>query len=132
MEDLTDIEAKFALRHVSSCWLSMTKPVLRILDQWENLTEYFLKFLPKQSIFESKIKKTDCYKRIVDFLKQSTSKAGLCFISFIAKEFEEYLINMQANEPMIHTMYEKMSMLLYNLMKRFLTQSSLTENVEAR
>ena len=109
MEVFTDIEAKYVLKHVSSHWLSIKRPVLRILEQWDNLNEYFLKYLPQQTNFESKIKVTACYKRIVEFLKNCTSKASLCFIAFIAYEFEEYLIEMQTSEPMIHTMYENIS-----------------------
>ena len=46
------------------------------------------------------------------------SKAGVCFIAFIANDFEEYLVQMQTNEPMVHIMYEKMSSLVFNLMKK--------------
>ena len=48
MEVFTEIEAKYVLRHISSRWLSIKKP-LRILDQWENQDEYFL------NTFQSKI-----------------------------------------------------------------------------
>ena len=39
---------------------------------------------------------------------------------------------MQTNEPVIHTMYEKMSSLLYNLMRKFLTRSSITELIDGK
>ena len=48
MEVFTEIEAKYVLRHISSQWLSIKKP-LRILDQWENQDEYFW------NTFQSKI-----------------------------------------------------------------------------
>ena len=128
----TDIEAKYVLKHIAARWLSIKRPVLRILNQYGNITEYFLTFLPKQSNFSSKIKNTNRYKRIVVFLNHPTSKASLCFIAFIAYEFEEYLTTMQSNEPMIHTMYEKMSSLIYNLMKKFLIRSSITEVVDGK
>ena len=51
MELFTDIEAKYMLKHTSARWLSMKKPILRILQQHENLNEYFLKYLPKQDKF---------------------------------------------------------------------------------
>ena len=132
MEIFTEIESKYMLKHVSSRWLSIKRPLLRALEQWENQNEYFLKFLPKQSNFDKNIKNSARYKRIVEFLKHPTSKASLCFLAFIAHEFEEYLIEMQANEPLIHVMYEKMSSLIYNLMKKFLTRSSITETVEGK
>ena len=34
----------------------------------------------------------------IDFMKHPTSKASLCFIAFIANEFEDYLIQMQSND----------------------------------
>ena len=72
--------------------LSIKRPLLRMLEQWENLSEYFFKFHPKESIFQSQIKTTNRYQRIVDFMKHPTSKASLCYIAFIANEFEDYLI----------------------------------------
>ena len=39
---------------------------------------------------------------------------------------------MQTNEPVIHTMYEKMFSLLYNLMRKFLTRSSITELIDGK
>ena len=37
---------------------------VRILQQWKNFKEYFLKFLSKQSDFKSTVANTDRYKRI--------------------------------------------------------------------
>ena len=37
---------------------------------------------------------------------------------------------MQANEPMIHCMYEMMSSLVFNLMKKFVAHSSITKSVD--
>ena len=65
-------------------------------------------------------------------MKHPTSKASLCFIAFIANEFEDSLIQMQSNEPMIHIIYEKMSSLVFNIMKRFIIQSSLTVCVDGK
>ena len=102
------------------------------LEQWDNLKEYFINYLSKTDTFKSKVKDTKRYKRILDFLKCPTSKASLCFITYIAHEFEDYLIKMQSNEPMIHTMFDKMSSLLYNLMRKFLIRSSVTETIKGQ
>ena len=53
MEVFTEIESKYMMRHVSGRWLSIKRPALRILDQWDNLSEYFLTYLPKQDNFNS-------------------------------------------------------------------------------
>ena len=34
---------------------------VRVLDQYPNIKEYFLKFLPKQKTFRSTVEKTDRY-----------------------------------------------------------------------
>ena len=39
----------------------MKQVVARFVEQWDNLTEYFLKFLPKQRDTFRKIKKTARY-----------------------------------------------------------------------
>ena len=130
MEIITDIEAKYALRHICVRWLSMKKPILRLLQQWENILEYFFKFIPKEDDYKKVIKSSNRYKRIIGFLKDPTSKAGLCFIAFVSCDFEDYLTRMQTNEPMIHCMYEMMSSLLFNLMKKFVVYSEITTKVD--
>ena len=55
MEMFTEIEAKYDLKHTIVRWLILKNPILRILEQWGNLDEYFLKYLPKQDNFISKI-----------------------------------------------------------------------------
>lgn len=37
---------------------------LRCLEQWVNLKEYFLNFLPKQKNFKSEVSRTQRYARI--------------------------------------------------------------------
>ena len=39
----------------------MKQVAARVVEQWDNLTEYFLKFLPKQKDAFRKIKKTARY-----------------------------------------------------------------------
>ena len=54
----------------------------------------FILFLvpPQRKVVFSQIK-TNRYQRIVDFMKHPTSKASLCFIAFIANEFEDFNTN---------------------------------------
>ena len=80
---------------------------------------------------EVRLKKQLVTKELLNFFKNLLQKL-VCFIAFNAHEFEEYLKEMQTNEPVIHTMYEKMSSLLYNLMIKFLTRSSITELIDEK
>ena len=47
----TDTLDVFAIKHVESRWLTMKYVALRTVEQWANLQEYFMKFLPKQNGF---------------------------------------------------------------------------------
>ena len=66
---VTNVVVEYAKKHVETRWLTMRYIALRIVEQWDNLTEYFLKFLPKQKNFKSTIMKTECYQWISESLK---------------------------------------------------------------
>ena len=57
MENITNISVQYALCRVETRWLSMKGVAVRIINQWENLCQYFLKFLPTQKIFKQTVKK---------------------------------------------------------------------------
>ena len=61
MQLITEIEAKFALRHVIARWLSMKYPVLCLLEQWENINEYFFKYIPRTDNYKKLIKTNSRY-----------------------------------------------------------------------
>ena len=50
VEGITDATAQYVLRHSSVRWLTMKYVLIRIIEQWENLREYFCNFVPKQKI----------------------------------------------------------------------------------
>lgn len=75
----TYLEAQMMMRHVSSRWLSLKKVLTRILDQWPNLKEYFLVFLPKQNNFNQKIHDTERYKAIARALQTDESRLYMSF-----------------------------------------------------
>ena len=47
LENVTNVVAQYAKKHVEMWWLSMKYVALHLLEQWPNLREYFLNFLPK-------------------------------------------------------------------------------------
>ena len=89
-----------------------------------------MKYIPTTDNYKKLIKINARYERIIVFLRKSTSKADLCFIAFVSNDFEEFLTKMQSNKPMIHLMFEMISSLLYNLMKRFVSHSAITTAVD--
>ena len=52
VETITKITTHYMKKHVESRWLSIDRSLVRILEQMENLKEYFLNEIPKQ-IFRS-------------------------------------------------------------------------------
>ena len=64
MQDLTNITAHFLKQPSATRWIAMKYVAVRVLDQYPNIKEYFLKFLPKQKTFRSTVEKTDRKKRI--------------------------------------------------------------------
>ena len=55
MIELTNVTAEFAKRHVDTRRLSMKLACVRVLEEWDNLCEYFLIFLPTQKNFKREI-----------------------------------------------------------------------------
>ena len=47
---LTGTLGKFVIKHVETGWLSMKQVAVRVVEQYDNLTEYFLKFLPSKDM----------------------------------------------------------------------------------
>ena len=120
LHTLTNTLDKFVIKHVETRWLSMKYVAIRVVEQWDNLTEYFLKFLPKQKDAIRKIKETARYQRISEVLEDSITSAYVSFCAFVARDFEMFLLPFQSNRPMIHLLYPEMQSLLQNLMLKFI------------
>lgn len=120
MEELTNVAAEFAKKHVDTSQLSMKLACVRVLEQWDNLCEYFLTFLPTQKSFKREILPAMRYKRIKAALGNTATQAYISFCSHVAQDFENFLQTFQANEPMIHMLYPK---LLTNLMSKFIPKN---------
>ena len=132
LRSLTDTLDKFVIKHVETRWLSMKQVAVRIVEQWDNLTEYFLKFLPKQKDTFRKIKKTARYQRIAVVLEDSITLVYVSFCAFIAQDFEMLLLPFQSDRSMIHLLYPEMQSFLQNLMMKFNRPRYLTEESTAR
>ena len=84
---VTGIASEFAKKFGATRWLCMKLVGVRCLEQWKNLNQYFIKFLPTTSTFNYNVKGTDRYKRIRDVLQKSTSEAYLSFMCFANQDF---------------------------------------------
>ena len=54
VEKFTEVYGQHMLRHVSTRWISLQDVLVRVIEQFTNLREYLLKFLPIQKCFNGK------------------------------------------------------------------------------
>ena len=95
---LIDVSMQFVIKHYQTRWLSLDKVPLGIIEQQENLKEYFLKTLPK-----------------------------LSFIVHVCQDFKKFVVPLQSTELKIHVLYTKCVKLVKNLLSRFVTKWSFHE-----
>lgn len=133
LHTLTGTMDKYAMKHAETRWLSMKFVAVRVVEQWDNLREYFLEFLPKHPSSKTafrKIKETKRYQRIRDHLKDPITLAYIAFCAYSARDFESFLLPFQSEKPMIHLIYPQMVSLLRNLMVKFIKIKYIDEKLE--
>ena len=126
VEEPIEVAAQYAMKHTENRWFTMKSDAVRILQQWKNLKEYFLKFLLKQSNFKSTVITIDRYKRISVALQNPLTKAYISFCAFSASDFEDFLLPFQSDEPKIHLLYPSMCKLASNLSAKFIRKRMLS------
>ena len=131
LEDATEVTAHYVLRHSSVRWLTMKYVLVRIIEQWPNLKEYFITFIPKQKEFKQTIKETKRYKQIVEVFENELTLPYLSFVTFLAHRYENYSLKFQSEEPLIHMLHSGMSSLLTDLMQNFVNKKSLFDGSDS-
>ena len=99
---------------------------VRILQQWKNLNEYFLKFLPKENNFKSSGANTHGYARICEALQDLLTEAYTSFCAYSTTEFEDFLLQFQSDEPRIDLVYFSMCKLVSNVQQKFIGKKLLS------
>ena len=108
---------------------------MRIIEQYENLREYFLKARPTLPGFKGKngVNQTERYQRIKNVLTSKTALAymsfmlhGPCSLSFIVhyQDFNKFVVALQSTEPIIQLLYTKYVKLVKDLLSRFVKNDS--------
>ena len=84
MLELTDVTTHYGIKHCQTCWISLGKVLVRIIEQYQDLKEYIRKTLPMLPGFKGKnvVNQTERYQIIMNVL---TSKAALPYMSFIVQ-----------------------------------------------
>ena len=133
IEDVTDVAGEFALKYSSTRWLYIGKAIVRVVEQIDNLKEYFLVTLPQTKGFKYKsgVGNTDRYKRIKGMLENQMFLPACCFIVFASQIYKPFMQLFQRREPLIHILTEQMRKLVADLFNKFLSDeyiTSLTKN----
>ena len=125
LQDVTEVTSQYILRHSSVRWLTLKFVLVRIIEQWSNLKDYFCNFIPKQKEFKSSIRETKRYKNIRTCLDDEMTLPYLSFVVFLAHEYVSFLLTFQTGKPLIHMLYHGTSTLLSNLLQHFVSKKSM-------
>ena len=89
VSELTDVTTHFVIRYCQIRWLSLDKVLIRTIEQYKNLKEYFLKTQLTLPPYKGKngANQTEHYKRIKNVL---TSKTALAYVSFIVHVCQDF------------------------------------------
>ena len=127
VENITEITTHYMKKHVESRWLSIGHSLVRILEQMENLREYFLKEIPKQKGFNQKngLVNNGRYRRIASVLKDPKAEIYMSFVVFISQSFNRFLKPLRTSSPMIHRLYPMCLQLVHKLLDKVIKESLL-------
>ena len=109
-------EQRNVLKHVSTRWLSISRCIDRLVDDWR----------PLRSFFEEECKNTKAgtaanakAKAIYATLSSETAKACALFLKYAVKVFDPFLTSNQSDAPKIHLLQESMSRLMMDVLSKF-------------
>ena len=130
ISEVTDIVAEYALKHSTTRWVTLKGVLVRLIEQYENLKQYFLVFLPSTSTFKSTVQGTARYTRIKKALEDESTLQYLSFVACFATDSGMFLTKFQSTKPLIHFLYEEMKKLLWNTMSKFVKSKHLSNQTD--
>ena len=91
MSELTDVTGEYLLKHCLTRWLYIGKVVVRLLEQIDNVKQYFLTFLPQQRGFAWKngVANTERYQRIAAVIDNKMLLPTLSFIVYAVSDISD-------------------------------------------
>jgi hypothetical protein len=113
---LLDLKESKILKHVSTRWLSITKCLQRILDNWDALYDFFKKEEEKAKGFAQ----TEKAKKMRVLYQSPTNQLYCLFLVETLKAFDVVNTELQSDEPKVHVMQTRLLRLLRTLSDSFL------------
>ena len=76
-------------------WLSLEKVLVKLTEQWENLSEYFLRIVSTVPTFTGSkgISSTARYVRIKGYLQSKNIPVVITFVVLLAQDFRKFIKN---------------------------------------
>ena len=108
--------------HCQTRWLSLDRVLFRIIEQFDNLKEYFLVKLPTLPGYKDKngIRESERYQKIKNALTNPATKVYMSFVINVAHNFKEFVMPLQSAEPKIHIFHNKCTKLITDIALRFI------------
>lgn len=131
-ELITELDVKFTIKHTQTRWLSLKKVLERIKQQWPNLKEYFLSFLPKQLNFTREFARNERYVFIKESLSSDTTLLYIGFVIHVADILENFLVKFQSKNSLLPMLYIGFGDLFFQLMSNFLNPKILRTQHDIR
>ncbi|XP_071581188.1 zinc finger BED domain-containing protein 5-like [Temnothorax nylanderi] len=119
-QDFFEIERKKILKLSETRWLCLQKCVVRLLENWEVLKNYFL-----LATVEDKLKSAE---NILQYLNDNSIKAYLLFLKYALNYFNNFNALFQSRNILIHKLYESSQQVIRQLADNFLKYDNV-ENI---
>ena len=116
----------YVIKHYQTSWLNLVKVLVRIIEQYKNLKEYFLKTLLTLPRFKERngFNQTNRYQRIKNVLTSKTALACMSFIVHVYQDFKKFVVPLQSTEPKIHVLYTECVKFVKDLLSRFMKNAT--------
>lgn len=111
---------KFIRRFVITRWLDAGPIIERLIEQWKNLKNYFMIFIPEHHKI---LLPNERYLQIRTIFETKSTLVRLNFLAFLYHNiYEQLLIWFQQTKPLIHLLYDECEQLIRRLFSCFINE----------
>ena len=130
VSEITGVISQHLEKHCTSRWISLDKVLVKLIEQFDNLKEYFLTTVKSLPGFKGKtgISSTIRYKRIKEYLTDKRVFIIMHFVASVAQDFQVFMKLLQTRSPMIHILHSKCMELIHTLLQRFMKQEKIMKS----
>ena len=96
--------------------------MVKLIEQFDNLKEYFLNTLPTLPTFNGKrgIASTAKYNCVREYLTDKRVLILIHLVISVAQVFQLFIKSLQNQKPMIHVLYSRCMDQIHSLLQRFM------------